>query len=105
VNKNRNSIDEISEKQELLKVLEEAFNLSKSEKDFYRKLEEKGLQLYSRNGRATGIQGNRRFRFKTLGYTPEILQQLELDPTLRKRKELLQNIREYEHEKNKRYEL
>ena len=37
---------EISEKQELLKVLEEAFNLSKSEKDFYRKLEEKGLQLY-----------------------------------------------------------
>ena len=58
---------EISEKQELLKVLEEAFNLSKSEKDFYRKLEEKGLQIYSRNGRATGIQGNRRFRFKTLG--------------------------------------
>ena len=96
---------EISEKQELLKVLEEAFNLSKSEKDFYRKLEEKGLQLYSRNGKVTGIQGNRRFRFKTLGYTSEILQQLELDPTLRKRRELLQNIHEYEHGKNKRYEL
>ena len=95
---------EISEKQNILKVLEEAFNLSESEKDFYRKLEEKGLQLYSRNGKITGIQGNRRFRFKTLGYTSEILQQLELDPTLRKRKELLQNIHEYEHEKNKRYE-
>ena len=96
---------EISEKQNILKVLEEAFNLSESEKDFYRKLEEKGLQLYSRNGKIVGIQGNRKFRFKTLGYTSEILQQLELDPTLRKRKELLQNIHEYEHEKSKRHEL
>lgn len=96
---------EISEKQELLKVLEEVFTISKSEQEFYRKLEEKGLRLYTRNGKITGIQGNRKFRFKTLGYTPEILQQLELDPTLRKRKELLQNIHQYEQEKNKRYEL
>ena len=95
---------EISEKQEILKVLEEAFNTSKSEQNFYKKLEEKGLQLYSRNGRITGVQGNRKFRFKTLGYTSEILQQLELDPSLRKRKELLQNIHKNEHEKNKRYE-
>lgn len=96
---------EISEKQEVLKVVEDVFTVSKSQQDFYKKLEEKGLQLYSRNGTIVGIQGNRKFRFKTLGYTPEILQQLELDQTLRKRKELLQNIHEYEQEKNKRYEL
>ncbi|MCQ4141598.1 relaxase/mobilization nuclease domain-containing protein [Chryseobacterium sp. EO14] len=95
------SFGEISEKQKLLKVLEEAFTISKSEKYFYKKLQEKGLQLYSRNGKITGIKGKRKFRFKTLGYTPEILQQLELDPTLRKRRELLQNIRENELEKNK----
>ncbi|MCY1660905.1 relaxase/mobilization nuclease domain-containing protein [Chryseobacterium sp. SL1] len=95
------SFGEISEKQELLKVLEEAFTISKSEKDFYKKLQEKGLQLYSRNGKITGIKGKRKFRFKTLGYTPEILQQLELDPSLRKRRELLRNILENDLEKNK----
>lgn len=96
---------EVSEKQKILKVLEETFTISKSQQDFYEKLEVQGFQLYSRNGRITGIQGNRKFRFKTLGYSTEVLRELDLDPTFRKRKELLQNIREYKHEKSKKHEL
>ena len=91
----------ISEKQQLLKILADVFTISKTQKDFHLKLQEKGLQLYSRNGTFAGIQANRKFRFKTLGYTSEILQQLEQDPTFLKRKELLQKIKENEHEKNK----
>lgn len=96
------SFGEISEKQTILKSLEEVFKNSKSEQDFYQKLQEKGLQLYSRNGKITGIQGKRKFRFKTLGYNSEILQQLEQNPTLIKRMELLQQIKENYHEREQK---
>ena len=96
------SFGEISEKQIILKSLEEVFKHSKSEQDFYQKLQEKGFQLYSRNGKITGIQGKRKFRFKTLGYNAEFLQQLEQNPTLIKRMELLQQIKENHHEKEQK---
>lgn len=90
---------EVSEKQQLLVLLEEVFKMAKSEQDFYQKLTHRGVTLYSRNGKITGIEGNRKFRFKGLGYTPEILQSLEHDLTGQRRLKLIQKAKEYERNK------
>ena len=94
---------EVSEKQKILKLLEEVFKVTTSEQDFYKKLESKNIKLYSRNGKITGVEGNRKFRFSRLGYTPELLQSLEQDPTQNQRMEWLQNIREINHEKERKW--
>ena len=94
---------EISEKQKILKLLEEIFKTATCEKYFYQKLEAKELKLYTRNGKITGIEGNRKFRFSRLGYTPELLQSLEQNPTQNQRLELLQNIREKSQEKERKW--
>ena len=94
---------EISEKQKILKLLEEVFTTATSEKDFYQKLEAKELKLYSRNGKITGIEGNRKFRFSRLGYTTELLQSLEQNPTQNQRLEWLQKIRENNQEKERKW--
>lgn len=96
---------EFSEKQHILKVMEEVFKVVKSEQEFYKRLHQKGLTLYSRNGKLTGVQGNRKFRFTTLGYDTEILQQLEQNPDLIKRMELLRNIKENEQERERKNRL
>ena len=94
---------EISEKQKILKLLEEIFKTATCKKDFYQKLEAKELKLYSRNGKITGIEGNRKFRFSRLGYTPELLLSLEQNPTQNQRLEWLQNIREKSQEKERKW--
>ena len=94
---------EISEKQKILTTLEKVFTTATSEKDFYQKLESKNIKLYSRNGKITGIEGNRKFRFSRLGYTPELLQSLEQNPTQNQRQEWLQNIRENNQEKERKW--
>ncbi|MCW3162640.1 relaxase/mobilization nuclease domain-containing protein [Chryseobacterium oryctis] len=93
---------EIPEKQKILKVIEEVFTTATSEKDFYQKLESKNIKLYSRNGKIVGIEGNRKFRFSRLGYTTELLQSLEQNPTQNQRLEWLQNIREKSQEKERK---
>lgn len=90
----------ISEKQQIVNQLENCFKTAKSEQEFYQKLKDSGLVLYSRNGKITGVQGKRKFRFKTLGYTAEILHQLEQNPTLINRLELLKKVKENEHERD-----
>lgn len=94
----------VSEKQQLLTLLEEIFKTAKSQQDFYQKLTQRGVKLYYRNAKITGIEGKRKFRFRSLGYTPEILQSLELGPTQLKRLELLQKAKEYELNKNRNEE-
>ena len=89
-----------SEKQEIVNQLENCFKTAKSEQEFYQKLQNNGLVLYSRGGKITGVQGKRKFRFKTLGYTVEILHQLEQNPTLINRLELLKKVKENEHERD-----
>lgn len=91
----------ISEKEIFLKQLDSCFKTAKTEQEFYQKLQKRGLELYSRNGKITGVQGKRKFRFKTLGYSVEVLSQLEQNPTLFNRLELLKKVKENEHEKNK----
>ncbi len=91
---------EVSEKQQLLLLLQEVFETAISQQDFYQKLETRGVKLYSRNGKITGIDGKRKFRFKGLGYPPEILQSLNFDRTHSQRLRQLQKTREYEHIRN-----
>ena len=92
----------ISEKQQIVNELENCFRTANSEQEFYQKLQDSGLVLYSRNEKITGVQGNRKFRFKTLGYTVEILHQLEQNPTLINRLELLKKVKENEHEREQK---
>jgi hypothetical protein len=92
--------DQVSEKQHFLLLLQEVFKTAKSQEDFYQKLQQRGLTLYSRNGKITGIKGMRKFRFKSLGYTPKILQSLEHDLTGQRRLELIQKMKEYELNKH-----
>lgn len=94
---------EVSEKQKILKLLDEVFTTAKSEKDFYQHLESKNIKLYYRNGKVTGIESNRKFRFSRLGYTSELLQSLEQNPTQNQRLEWLRNIRENNHEKERKW--
>ncbi|MET3536701.1 relaxase/mobilization nuclease domain-containing protein [Chryseobacterium limigenitum] len=94
---------EVSEKQNLLKLLEEVFTTASSEKDFYQKLESKNIKLYSRNGKIIGVEGKRKFRFSRLGYTPELLQSLEQNPTQNRRTEWLQKTREKSKEKERKW--
>lgn len=93
--------DRISEKQQILKVLEDTFKTASSEKNFYEQLKSKGVQLYSRNGVIIGIQGQRKFRFKTLGYTQEILAELDKNITLNQRLEILRKLKQNNYEKDK----
>ena len=90
----------ISEKQGIVNQVENCFKTAKSEQEFYQKLQDSGLVLYSRGGKITGVQGKRKYRFKTLGYTVDILHQLEQNPTLINRLELLKKVKENEHERD-----
>lgn len=94
----------ISEKQNILKALEQAYKSATSEIDFYQKLKNQNIVLYERNGKITGIQGKRKFRFKTLGYTPEILAELDKNITLNKRLEILRKLRQNNNEKDRYHE-
>ena len=91
----------LSQKQELIIQLEQAFLKAKSEKGFYTILEKKGLKLYSKNGKVKGVILNRKFRFSTLGFTREILQELNPKQTKSKRMQNLERIRERQKGKSK----
>ena len=90
----------ISEKQGIVNQVENCFKTAKSEQEFYQKLQDSGLVLYSRGGKITGVQGKRKYRSKTLGYTVDILHQLEQNPTLINRLELLKKAKKNEHERD-----
>lgn len=83
----------VSEKQQILYILEQTFKTALSEKDFYAKIQSCGLELYTRNGKMIGIQAKRKFRFKTLGYTSEVLKELDENITLNRRLEMLRKLR------------
>lgn len=91
---------ELSEKQQLLEMLQQVFRTAKSKADFYQKLQEKGVKLYARNGKTTGIEAGRKYRFKTLGYSDELLEKLQQNLSLNKRLELLQKSSEPLLERN-----
>lgn len=63
-------------------ILDTAFSKAKSEIDFYDKLKESGLELYFR-GIQSGIIAKRKYRLKSLGFSLERLQTLNLSKSLR----------------------
>jgi len=77
--------------------LSTVFLTAKSEADFYQQVTQKGLHIYQRRGKNVGIQTKRKYRFKTLGYPPELVQQIGQDLTKHKRLALLEKIRKNQH--------
>ena len=66
-----------SEKQKFQLKIAEIFNSVNNSEKFFKKLESEGLQLYERGGSIAGIQGEkRRYRLKTLGYSPERIKEI-----------------------------
>ena len=63
-------------------ILDSAFSKAKSEIDFYDKLKDFGLELYFR-GNQPGIIANRKYRLKSLGFSLERIQTLNLSKNLR----------------------
>lgn len=63
-------------------ILDTAFSKAKSEIDFYDKLKDFGLELYFRN-KQPGIIAKRKYRLKSLGFSLERIQTLNLSRNLR----------------------
>jgi len=92
-----NQRGELSDKQLLIGHLEKAYQKAFSEKNFYTILQNENLDLYTRNnGIIAGIKTNRKYRFSTLGYTKEILQNLTKDLSKTSRLNTLERIREFQ---------
>lgn len=70
-----------TQKEALLKCLDLAYTKSKSMDGFLEKLRSYGHEPYSRGGRVTGVKfdGDRKFRFSTLGYDKDKITSLEAD--------------------------
>ncbi len=75
-----------TQKETLLKCLDLTYTKSKSKEDFLAKLATLGHEPYSRGGKVTGVkfEGDRKFRFNTLGYKDKIAK-LEADDEKDKR--------------------
>ena len=83
-----------SDKQILLSILEQTYLSAKSEQDFYKQLQDQNLELYSRNSTIVGIKMNRKFRFRTLGYSKEAILNLNHNLSYNNRLKEILRIRE-----------
>ena len=63
-------------------ILDTTFSKAKSENDFYEKLIENGLELYFRSNQP-GIKAKRKYRLKSLGFSLERIQTLNLSKNVR----------------------
>ncbi len=91
----------VSNKQQLIISLEQAYKKAVSETDFYKKLQDKNIELYSRNRIVVGAKLQRKYRFKTLGYDKQIIQKLNKNLTQNKRLGILIQIREKQKNQSK----
>lgn len=77
-----------SERQELQMKLIEVFSKQRREQVHYSEFEKAGLKFYTRDGKIVGVHGlRRRYRLKTLGFSPE---RIAMEQT--KTHERLQNL-------------
>lgn len=66
-------------KEQVLGILKDCYHRAISKEDFFEMVEKSGMRVYERGGNITGvIYGNRKFRFRKLGFAPEILEGLEI---------------------------
>ena len=91
----------VSDKRQLISILEKTYTKASSEKDFYKRLKAERLELYSRNSKTVGVKLNRKFRFKTLGYDKSVLQELDKNLSKNKRLNTLKRIREHQKQQSK----
>lgn len=84
----------VSDKQQLIAVLEDTYTKAKSEVEFYKQLQKQKLELYSRNDKIVGIVLKRKYRFKTLGYDKTVLKELDKNMSQQKRMQMLERIRQ-----------
>jgi len=76
-----------TDKDQVFAMLKTCFKKADSKENFFENVKECGLTTYDRGNKTTGIIfGNRKFRFKRLGFTEEILQ--GLDKSVNRQKEL-----------------
>ena len=86
----------MTNKEQVLEILNICFKNSKSKDDFFEKLKVKGLTTYTRSGKMTGIVfKNKKHRLARLGYNETILN--ELDKSYSRNQEL-GNIRKQSKE-------
>ncbi len=95
----------VSEKQILLSLLEKTYTSAKSEQDFYAQLRHQNIELYSRNNKVVGIKMTRKFRFRTLGYTQDVLNDLNKQRSQSTRLEQIQGIRDKQKRRSKDKDL
>lgn len=71
----------LSQKQQVLETVEAVYNRSKSLDDFLSQLKSEGCEPYYRGGNLYGVEAeNRNFRFKTLGFDKDKLDELDRQP-------------------------
>lgn len=76
-----------SDKEKVIAILKECYHKAVSKKDFFERVKESGMDVYSRGGNFTGIiYAGRKFRFKRIEFEPEILE--GLDVGVERRREL-----------------
>jgi hypothetical protein len=67
-----------TKKEQVVEILESCYKSSSSEREFYKKLKEAGLETYDRSGKTTGVVLDKiKFRFNRLGFTPERIEELK----------------------------
>jgi hypothetical protein len=88
----------VSDKQKLIAILETTYLTANSEQDFYNTLEQKGIELYKRNGLVAGIKLKRKYRFKLLGYHRVLLKELTKEIKKDKRLDRIREVRKWQRE-------
>jgi hypothetical protein len=92
----------ITDKEQVLELLNTCFNKAKSKEDFFIKLQGYGLSTYTRSGKLTGlVYKNKKHRLGRLGFTEEKLNKLNL---LKNRSLELDQIRE-KQQKTRRHDI
>jgi hypothetical protein len=88
----------LSQKQQILETTEAVYSKSKSKDDFLSQLKSEGFELYYRGGKLFGVEdeNGRHFRFSTLGFDKDKLENLDrkLDNAEDKELQELSDLRE-----------
>lgn len=87
-------------KEQLSSTVQDMFSCSRTAQQFYEKLYTAGFTVYERNGTVTGVVGKKKYRFKTLGITSDMI--LSLDRFAKRQKDveqLMSRDDEYELER------
>lgn len=66
-----------TQKSRIIEILEQCFSQAKSPEDFYKQVERKGIEIYRRNGKITGVRYGRKYRLNRLGFNQDHIAMLD----------------------------